>query len=403
MWNLELNMRKTKIMIFQKGGKKKIAMFFFGKNRVKQCNEYKYLGSFITNSGTFKQNEVAIRKKGIRASFLITQNVGFLAKTSTLIDIFEKTIEPILTYNSEVTMAYIPKSWRCQKFKEKMWNQGEEINKVTMSFLRRSLGVHKKTTNIALLSEVGKYPIILKVYLNIFKYWIRLLNNPSNLLKEALKINMKYEEVGNLSWSRTVTYLFHVTKTIPLGTDAKIMKNFKMNLEKLFLEWWKSQAVTTGENKLDFYFQHKKNFAFEKYLDNIPRDTRMYLTRLRLSSHCFPIEVQRYKDIERKDRLCDICDLEETGDENHYLLRCPNRQICEVRNYFFDKIKQKNIQFTQLSNKNIIDYCMCMQDINIQKMVAVFILKLTKTYRQEHRVPPLKILCQNWLKKNSLT
>ena len=44
-----------------------------------------------------------------------------------------------------------------------MWEIGRELNKVIIGFLRQLLGVHKKTTNLAILAETGKYPIAIKI------------------------------------------------------------------------------------------------------------------------------------------------------------------------------------------------------------------------------------------------
>ena len=101
-----------------------------------------------------------------------------------------------------------------------------------------------------------------------------------------------------------------------------------------FQEWWKSQAVVTGSNKLDFYYKYKKCFTFEKYLDNIPRNSRKHITRLRLSCHPLPIETGRYskKVTKREYRLCQICTSQEVGDEAHYLCRCKNEILEKTRN-----------------------------------------------------------------------
>ena len=123
----------------------------------------------ITNTGNFKMNEVNLKRKGLRASFMIIRNIGMYSKPSSAIRIFEKIVEPILTYNCEITQACIPKSWRYNKFMNNMWDTGVELNKVVMGFLRQILGVHKKTINIGTLAETGKYPIIIKlVNTNIF-------------------------------------------------------------------------------------------------------------------------------------------------------------------------------------------------------------------------------------------
>ena len=53
------------------------------------------------------------------------------------------------------------------------------------SFLRQILVVRKKTTTWGILPETGKYPPIMKVYIQIMKYWTRLLNIESKLMQES--------------------------------------------------------------------------------------------------------------------------------------------------------------------------------------------------------------------------
>ena len=118
-------------------------LFYLGEQIIEKTKCYKYLGSIITNTGNFNLNEVNLKKKGLRASYLISK-ICLYSKPSTSIKIFEKVVEPILMYNCEISLAYMPKSWSYEKFKNKMWDRGAEVNKVTLSFLRQLLGVHKK-------------------------------------------------------------------------------------------------------------------------------------------------------------------------------------------------------------------------------------------------------------------
>ena len=96
-WKLEINLRKTKIMIFQNPGKRPEAVFYLGDKQVEVSHSYKYLGTIITDTGNFKTNEVNLKKKGLRASYIILKNIGMFSKPSTSIHIFEKIVEPILT------------------------------------------------------------------------------------------------------------------------------------------------------------------------------------------------------------------------------------------------------------------------------------------------------------------
>ena len=51
------------------------------------------------------------------------------------------------------------------------------------------------------------------------------------------------------------------------------------------------------------------NYVFENYLSEIKNlNHRVAVTKLRTSTHKFPIETGRYKNIPRTQRKCTICD-----------------------------------------------------------------------------------------------
>ena len=154
-----------------------------------------------------------------------------------------------------------------------------------------------------------------------------------------------------------------------------------------------------GQNKLDFYYKYKRHFRYETYLDNIEKHNRMHLTRLRLSSHNLPIEVLRYNKTKRNERKCTICNLDEVGNEDHYLNRCNNRKLEDIRKYFFNNIKTINTQLETFDNTNIIDYCLSMNDKNIHLPTALFIQKLLKAYKEESNVPTLQNICKQYINK----
>ena len=62
-------------------------------------------------------------------------------------------------------------------------------------FLKCVLGVHRKTTNVAVMGELGRYPIIINVICDTVKYFEKLISGDvSNLLKGALKENSYLHE-----------------------------------------------------------------------------------------------------------------------------------------------------------------------------------------------------------------
>ena len=275
---------------------------------------------------------------------------------------------------------------------KKIWDIGEELNKVVLGFLRQILGVHKKSCNKSVMAETGKYPICIKIYTRIIKYWLRASITENPLIRSTNKLNETDYSEGKPCWTKIVAFLRKFTNITDNPSNENIMNNsiinrFKKVIRIKYDKWWSQSAEPTGSNKLDFYYRYKKTFTFEKYLDNIPKHIRIHITRLRMSSHSLPIEVQRYrkkdKKIEREDRRCTICNTNATGDEMHYLLKCNNAEISHVREQFFSEIKRQNAQFMNLSDQNIMDYCMLMNDTNIQFLAAKYAMDILHTYKEE--------------------
>jgi hypothetical protein len=65
-------------------------------------------------------------------------------------------------------------------------------------------------------------------------------------------------------------------------------------------------------------------FRFQKYLDVLNDKNRFTFCRFRTSNHRLPLEVGRWENVERHNRLCQLCKYGEIGDEFHYVLQCPN-------------------------------------------------------------------------------
>ena len=350
------------------------------------------MGTIVTNTGNFKTNEINLKKKGLRASFLISK-ISEHAKPSVSIKIYEKVVEPILMYNCEVSLAYIPKSWTYDKFMNNLWDVGGDVNKVTVSFLRQLLGVHKKTSNLAILGETGKYPLSVKIFQQIVKYCFRLTYSENTLLKACKYANLAQNQSGLQNWYRMAQYLLKMTEVedIHTVTDEKSANRaihiFIQKIKKRYDEWWNLKMSSVENRKLDFLFQYKKTFKFEQYLDTLPRHIRIYVTRLRTSSHNFPIETLRYvrPKVDAQDRKCDICNSNEVGDEHHYMLRCPNESLIPIRNAFITNVTSSLPQMRAFTPEDIIRYCLLMHDQRTTLMMAEYVKSIIKAYKEATR------------------
>ena len=77
--------------------------------------------------------------------------------------------------------------------------------------------------------------------------------------------------------------------------------------------------------RLDSYCIFKEDTKLEPYIDIIKsKKFRFALSKFRLSSHSLAIEVGRYPDTPRHQRICTFCNMNVIENEFHFLLACPN-------------------------------------------------------------------------------
>ena len=81
-WNLAINLKKTKTMVFYPSGyRKNMPVFYLNNTQVELVKEYKYLGTTVINTGNLKLNEVTLKKKGLRAPYLLIHSIKLTTKT----------------------------------------------------------------------------------------------------------------------------------------------------------------------------------------------------------------------------------------------------------------------------------------------------------------------------------
>ena len=68
-WKLKVNLKKTKLMVFNKSGRKLNINCKFGQQKVDVAKSYSYLGCVLTPSGAFSANQDQLYNKGLRALF----------------------------------------------------------------------------------------------------------------------------------------------------------------------------------------------------------------------------------------------------------------------------------------------------------------------------------------------
>jgi hypothetical protein len=91
---------------------------------------------------------------------------------------------------------------------------------------------------------------------------------------------------------------------------------------------------------------------------------RIALCKFRCGNHNLPISERRYLP-GQNIKICNLCNLQEQGDEFHYILKCPffmNSRRMYVKNYYYTR--PNCLKFNQLFNTRNIK-----EQRNLAKMV----------------------------------
>ena len=145
---LEINTDKTKIMICNKTGRLMSRLFFINGIQIECVRCYKYLGFLLTPSGEINSGLKDLRDRALKAYMELKNSLGtsFNQDIKTTLTLVDMMIQPILLYNSDF--------WRCLNLPK-----NNPIENLHISICKQLIGVHKSTTNIGVLLEVGRVPL----------------------------------------------------------------------------------------------------------------------------------------------------------------------------------------------------------------------------------------------------
>ena len=371
-WCLNININKTKIIVFNKAGRLIKQSFLFEKQNIECVKSYRYLGIHFTSSGSFTLAQRELYNKALKAFFALQRD--FLSShpnIKTSLHVFEHTIIPILLYGCEVWGSF-------NTFTARFRNSTPPLDhiyskhfceKLHIKFSKFILGVQKKCTNFAVLSELGRFPLCFNITKHMLSYWYRLDNLETSfpILKAAYMNSKNLHATKQQSWYGSINYILNTS--LLCGNQLSKLKpaTFKKRSSSLvkshFIENWHKSKGTLSNGKLETYFLHKQNFGFEKYLALIPYEQRCKIARFRTSSHTLEIERGRYKGIARELRYCKKCTLHEVEDEIHFLFKCTNNK--EKRDHLLLKIKTKYTNFPFLDHRNMLIWLMTTEDRDI--------------------------------------
>ena len=375
-WKLNINLDKTKVMLFQSNGNTCKNIFTINNTIIECVTKYTYLGVVVSASGSYSSTIDAMCDKATRALFKLKKTLKDCdVNPQLMLYLYDSTIKPIVLYGSEIWgLSEVLRIGKNQ-ISSQYFAKGK-IEKLQLNFFKYILGVNKKASNFAVLGELGKFPLFTDIFVNIIKYWVHIVNYSNNhVLNDAYVENCLLRESGSKNcWSyKLMTMLKNVGLDNVNPSECNVSL-FKSHIQSKFISQWKNvmshsnndNNVSTG-NKLRTLALFKGSFIYEPYLNIIQnKNERKELTRLRISAHKLAIESGRYTRpytpvYERKCKLCDIVSIE---DEKHFLTEC--NFFRNEREVLYKSAAEHCILFTEMSDMNKLIYLLSCEGKLIQ-------------------------------------
>ena len=158
-WMLGINVKKTKIMIFQKRARKSNnCNFFIDTDNIKIVQNYTFLGTWIPSTGNFNWALDHLKEKAMHALYSVRRHTDFSRlKPNLASKICHTIIPPILTDNDEAWGLYTKQDF-------KTW-YSSPIEKVLLQFCKCYLETNNKASNLASTgrAELGRFPLIINI------------------------------------------------------------------------------------------------------------------------------------------------------------------------------------------------------------------------------------------------
>ena len=412
--DLTVSIGKSKVMVFNKAGRKSKDQFLYQGQKLEVVNSFTYLGVEIMSNGSFTAAIRSLCDKARKAMIpLYRTMIQFKMPTHKCKQLFNTFIEPILLYNAENLSTLTDKQiLKCREDSNKLYEIASSAPTTTtqLKFLKFIVGVNRSCPNLAVFGDTGNIPLQLRGYTLMLKYWDRLRDmDDSTLAKKAYLENI----AENSNWAKTIQLL---NVKLGLHENPLVGNRFgaavKINMTTEYTNFWKTSILQSP--RLDFYSKIKHELKEESYL-RLPFRSRQALAKLRCSNHYLEIEKARhnkFKDIPREHRLCKICKHNKTEDEWHFLFECPGynriRHINLGNPTCYNHARKYRDAFLSLPNLNLAKYIKEALELRdeIQGSYKVswtslsgMKIRITKTNK---RVPPPKInpLCNLQSRRN---
>lgn len=314
-FSMTINLAKTKIVVFRKGGFLSAReKWWYGGEQIETVNSYKYLGLKFTSRLSMLSlvDELATKAKIRTCQILRCLYKLGNVQADVFFKIFDAQVLPVLMYGAEL--------WGYQRF--------EALERIQAFACRRLLNAGSRAPRVMVLGDLGRLPVYVQTAVRCIKYWLRIVKlDDKRLPKIAYRMHVHLDDLGQKSWAYNVKTLLcasgfgDVWQQQGAGDTNLFLSVFKQRLSDQARQDWHWE-VSNGE-RYELYSSFKHCLQIESYLKyNMPRNLKDALVYFRLGISPIRLHTLRHrKNVLPRHLLCPVCKMA-IEDEGHIFFDC---------------------------------------------------------------------------------
>lgn len=310
LWNLTVNLQKSKIMVFRNGGRlARGEKWYFGSERIEVVDEYKYLGVVLTPRLTMIKHlkeRLAQGKKAVNSTWN-----ALIRKKEVAISVKYKVFEAVM----RAIVCYAAQVWGHESF--------DDLEKIQRFFLKRLFRLPNGTPNYMLHLETGLAPLFIHTLKLHLEYLYKVLNKYEDQrypLKVA-KVILERKELFVKDWESLASSCnfpvekLHDFKSMQKSDIDDFVRLVDCNYWNEYIEQARSSQHRSLYRELSYSFGPGNNY----FKDDNSIEKISLLFRSRGELVVLNFTPHRSSSTE----ICTLCNLNTKEDIFHFIAICP--------------------------------------------------------------------------------
>ena len=285
---LRLNLGKSAYLIINPKENDIKSTIVLSAGVLKYNSEIEYLGVFVTDGGSLKNDvQCFVNKKRANVSIKYTNfcKTNRNAPLHVKLDVLDTCVSAALTYGCETWGSHCNEAELCYR-----------------TGLKTALNVRQCLNNEIVYIESGKWPLRPRIKKAQLKFWIYIKEYTAYYPNSAIAKVVQIAQSNNISYLRYYENL-EATYTDPTSCqqsiEAELHESYKNAMEKALQQ--------DSDSRLGTYLRVTPSLqSYVPNPQNIMEIERELVTRYRTGCHSLAIELGRYSNISRENRVC-VC------------------------------------------------------------------------------------------------